>query len=116
MILSTDHVAIIVKDFDKTREWYAKNLGFTFGRKKFLSAGDSQVEIFIQSDAEKAKLDNALKAGEIGLTHICFVVDGFDEMVEKLRKEGIEVDTTPRRGRKHAEFKDPNGVILQFIE
>ena len=33
LIKSFDHVAITVKDFDSTIEWYVENLGFTVKRK-----------------------------------------------------------------------------------
>ena len=32
MIKSFDHVAITVKDFDKTIDWYVNNMGFTIQR------------------------------------------------------------------------------------
>ncbi len=122
MIKSLDHVAITVKDFDKTINWYVKNMGFSVKRNvenkergtrmAFLEAGDrATLELFGFIDSDKAVDGPTLRAEETGIKHISFFVDDMDEMCQKLRNAGIEFTTsTPER----TVFKDPNGIIIEL--
>ena len=122
MIKSFDHVAITVRDLDKTVDWYVKNLGFSVKRRidnkergmriAFLEAsGNATLEFFGFFDPAKAVDGPVLKAEETGIKHISFFVDDMDEMHKKLQSDGAEFTTfTPER----SVFKDPNGIIVEL--
>ncbi len=55
---------------------------------------------------------------DVGINHICFVVDDFDSVVERLKaanyRESIKVES--HRFRKRAYFFDNDGIEYEFIE
>ena len=122
LIKSFDHVAITVRDFDKTIHWYVKNMGFSVKRNienkergtriAFLEAGgQAMLEFFGFIDSEKAIEGPMLRAEETGIKHISFFVDDIEEMCKRLKNAGIEFTTsTPER----AVFKDPNGIVIEI--
>ena len=122
MIKSFDHVAITVKDLEKTVDWYVKNLGCSVGRSienkergmkiVFLAAGGQEIlEFFGFIDPEKAVEGPTLKAEETGIKHISFFVDDMEETCQKLKSAGVEFTTSlPNR----VVFKDLNGISLEL--
>ncbi len=122
MIKSFDHVAITVKDFDRTIEWYVENMGFAVKRKienrergtriAFLEAGGgATLEFFGFIDPEKVVEGPKLKAEETGIKHISFFVDDIDEMCKRLKSAGVEFTAaTPER----AVFIDPNDIVIEM--
>ncbi len=124
MIPYVDHVAITVKDLARSVEFYTK-LGFTALRKMetpslnivFVGSGLTQLELF-ELRKEVAKEVSPLKENEIGIKHIAFHVDEIEEVVEELKKKGVEFTTEiMKTGRRTSIFfKDPDGTILQLIQ
>lgn len=126
MILNIDHVAITAKDFDKSIDFYTKNLGFSITsisedpksgvKKAFIGVGQAKVEMF--GFGEKTIKGLPPRDEESGIKHIAFLVDNIDEICEKLKKNGVqfvqELITYP--GSKFAVFKDPDGIILQLLQ
>ncbi len=122
MISAFDHVAVTVKDLDKTIDWYVKNMGFSVKRRieikergiriAFLEVGGQVVlEFFGLIDPGKAVEGPVLKTEETGIKHISFFVHDMAEMGQRLRSAGIEFTTfTPER----AVFKDPNGILIEL--
>jgi glyoxylase I family protein len=122
LIKSFDHVAITVKEFDKTIDWYVNNLGFTVQRMveneergtrlAFLEAGgQAMLEFFGSMDPNKTVEGPTLTREETGIKHISFFVDDMDEMCQRLKKAGVEF-TSFRPTR--AVFTDPNGIVLEL--
>lgn len=122
MIKSFDHVAITVKNFDQSVDWYVKNMGFTIGRRMenkergtriaFLEAGGQAVlEVFGLFEPNKAVTGPMLKSEETGIKHISFFVDNMEETCKKLKEAGAEFTaSTPERST----FKDPNGILIEL--
>lgn len=122
MIKSFDHVAITVKDFDRTIDWYVKNLGFSVmsrtenkergTRMAFLEVnGHAMLEFFGFIDSNKAVDGPSLKAEETGIKHISFFVDDLENTCQVLKNAGVEFTAlTPKR----AVFKDPNGILVEL--
>ena len=122
MIKSFDHVAVTVKDFDETIDWYVKNLGFSVKRRierkergiriVFLEIGGQTVlEFFGFTEPSKAVNGPTLKAEQTGIKHISFFVDDMEEICQRLRNAGVEFITfNPKR----VVFKDPNGIRLEL--
>lgn len=122
MIKSFDHVAITVKDFDRTIDWYVENMGFTVKRKienkergtriAFLEAsGLAMLEFFGFIDPKRVIEGPILKAEETGIKHISFFVEDMEGICKRLKKAGVEfITSTPER----AVFKDPNGIVIEM--
>ena len=122
MIRSFDHVAITVKDLDRTINWYVKNLGFSVKssaenkergtRIAFLETnGQAVLEFFGFMDSSKAVDGPTLKAEETGIKHISFFVDDIEKTCQRLKNAGVEFTAlTPKR----AVFKDPNGIVVEL--
>lgn len=122
LIKSFDHVAITVKDLDKTIDWYVQNMGFSVKRKieieekgiriVFLEANNqTMLEFFGFIDSKKAVQGPTLKSEETGIKHISFLVDDMEDMCQRLENSGIEFTTfTPKR----VVFKDLNGIVLEL--
>jgi len=119
------HVAIIVSDYKKSREFYVDKLGFTVIRENYrpdrkdykldLKLGDSELEIFGMKNPPK-RISNPEACG---LRHLAFKVDNIEEVVEELRSKGIE--TEPVRideftGKKMTFFRDPDDLPLELHE
>lgn len=122
MITSFDHVAITVKDFEKTIDWYMKNLGFSVQRSSenkergtkmaFLEIGGKvMLEFFGFIDPNKAVDGPTLKNEETGMKHIAFNVDKLDELCQKLKNVGVEFVSSSPTG---ARIKDLNGILIEL--
>lgn len=118
------HIAIIIKDYDQTIDFYVNKLGFKIIRenkredkqdiKLDLQLGDMELEIFIKPDAPLHPFPETA-----GLRHLAFKVEDVEETVKELNALGIE--TEPIRfdaftGKKMTFFKDPDQLPLEIHE
>lgn len=119
------HIAIIVSDYKKSREFYVDKLGFEVIRENYreqrddykldLKLGDCELEIFgIKKSPERLSYPEAC-----GLRHLAFHISCIEDTVRELNALGIE--TEPIRideftGKKMTFFKDPDGLPLELHE
>lgn len=119
------HVAIIVSDYEKSREFYVDKLGFEVVRENYrkergdykldLKMGDSELEIF----GVKSAPARLTRPEACGLRHLAFRVDKIEEVVEELRKLGIKCEplrTDEFTNKKMTFFSDPDGLPLELHE
>ena len=119
------HVALIVSDYPKSREFYVDKLGFPVLQEKYrqeqgdwkllLQAGDCLLEIFGMEHAP-ARPD-APEA--CGLRHLAFYVEDIEETVAWLNGMGIETDPIgwdAFTNNRYAFFRDPDGLPLELHE
>ena len=117
------HVAIIVSDYERAKEFYVGNLGFQVLRENYqarrgsykldLKAGNQELEVFYMPGAPK----RVTNPEACGLRHLCFRVESVEEAVRELAALGIEA--TPIRlddytGEKLCFFFDPDGLPLEL--
>lgn len=122
---SIHHVAIIVSDYQRAKEFYVEKLGFQVLRENYqphrgsykldLKAGAQELEIFYMPGAPK----RVTNPEACGLRHLSFRVGCIEETVRELDQLGIE--TTPIRrddytGGKLCFFFDPDGLPLELHE
>lgn len=119
------HVAIIVSDYQKAKEFYVEKLGFPIVRENFraergdwkldLKFGDSELEIFaIPGAPERLNYPEAQ-----GLRHLAFRVESVEETVKELEGRGIPCEPIRRdtyTGRAMTFFHDPDGLPLELHE
>jgi len=120
------HIAIICSNYELSRHFYTKVLGFVVLREVYraeryswkldLQVGDQyQIELFSfpHPPARSSRPEAA------GLRHLAFEVDNLDEAVVALQEH--EVATEPIRvdeftGKRFTFFADPDGLPIEFYE
>lgn len=119
------HVAIIVSDYERSKEFYVEKLGFEIIRENYrkdrgdykldLRLGDSELEIFGVANAP-ARLT---RPEACGLRHLAFRVEDIGEVMKELAEMGIEcepVRVDEFTERKMTFFFDPDGLPLELHE
>ena len=123
---SVYHIAIIVSDIEKAREFYIKKLGFEAIRENYRKERDdwkldlrvdehTELEIF----AEKNPPKRVNRPEACGLRHLAFRVESVEETVKELDEIGIECEpirTDTYTGEKMTFFFDPDGLPLEIHE
>jgi glyoxylase I family protein len=125
-ILSIDHISINAVDFDKSRDFYGRILGFkqlqtvdcgAFDITYFALPNGPRLELF---DYHGKNQNNLREESEAGLRHLAFQVEDVAAHEKLLRAKGVEI-TLPTCDLPNLEarvllFLDPNGVTLEFCE
>ena len=123
---SVHHIAIIVSDIEKVREFYVEKLGFEVVRESYRKERDdwkldlrvdehTELEIF----AEKNPPKRVNRPEACGLRHLAFRVESVEETVKELAEMGIECEpirTDSFTGEKMTFFFDPDGLPLEIHE
>ena len=123
---SVHHIAIIVSNIEKAREFYIKKLGFEAIRENYRKERDdwkldlrvdehTELEIF----AEKNPPKRVNRPEACGLRHLAFRVASVEETVKELDEIGIECEpirTDSYTGKKMTFFFDPDGLPLEIHE
>ena len=117
------HVAIIVSDYQRSREFYVDKLGFKVIRENYrpdrgdwkldLACGDIELEIFGQDWAP----ERPDKPEARGLRHLAFKVEEIEKTVAVLESLGIpceEIRLDGYTGKKMTFFFDPDGLPLEL--
>lgn len=125
MLNVTHHVAIIVSDYEKAREFYVDKLELPIIRENYraerddykldLQVGDIELEIFGVKNPPK----RVTNPEACGLRHFAFKVDDIEEAVKWLNAKGIE--TEPIRWDEYTQkrmtfFRDPDDLPLELHE
>ena len=119
------HVAIIVSDYEKSKDFYVNKLGFKIVRENYrplrqdykldLLLGDCELEIF----GVKNPPNRVTNPEACGLRHLAFWVENIEEAVKWLAELGIE--TEPIREDEYTRkrmtfFRDPDNLPLELHE
>ncbi len=131
-IQAVHHIAMIVSDYKKSREFYVDKLGFEILRENYredrkdykldLILNGVELEIFApaQKDEEYALHPKRPSFPEAyGLRHLAFRVADAEKAARELNEKGIA--TEPVRvdefsGGKFTFFQDPDGLPLELHE
>ena len=119
------HVAIIVSDYNRSKDFYVNKLGFPILRENYrsdrndwkldLKCGGLELEIFAEPNPPK----RVTNPEACGLRHLAFWVPDVEETVKELEKKGIScepVRTDVYTGKRMTFFKDPDGLPLELHE
>jgi glyoxylase I family protein len=120
------HIAIICSDYNRSRHFYTKVLGFVVLREVYreerkswkldLQVGDQyQIELFSFPDPSL----RPSRPEAAGLRHLAFEVDDLDEAIAAVKAHDIAVE--PIRvdeftGKRFTFFADPDGLPIEFYE
>ncbi len=127
MKLSTiHHIAIIVSDYDKSKDFYVNKLGFEVIRENYRPEKedwkldlkiDSNTELEIFAPKNPPKRPSYPEA--CGLRHLAFKVEEIEAVVQQLKE--LEIECEPIRtdeftNKKMTFFFDPDGLPLELHE
>ena len=119
---AVNHVAIIVSDYEVSRDFYVNKLGFEVINEQWREANNDwlirlmapsgvELEVFAKSNAPKRITNPEAQ----GLRHLAFEVEDVDAAVEELSKIGIPCEPVRLDGtHKYTFFKDPDGLPLEI--
>ena len=123
---SVHHIAIIVSDYARSRDFYVDKLGFAVLRENYrpekkdwkldLRVNDStELEIFAPENPPK----RPSYPEACGLRHLAFRVENIEETVAELEALGIPCEPIRRdsfTGGRMTFFADPDGLPLELHE
>ncbi|TFG92957.1 MAG: methylmalonyl-CoA epimerase [Candidatus Atribacteria bacterium] len=131
MIEKIDHIGIAVKSIKETSKLLSNILGLKVTGEEiveeqkvkiaFLPIGDSELELLESTSTEGPISKFIEKKGE-GIQHIAFRVNNIEEILEKLKKEGVRLlDQKPRYGAGGTKIaflhpKSTNGILVELSE
>ncbi len=119
------HVAIIVSDYERSKDFYVNKLGFEVIRENYreqrddykldLKLGDCELELFGMKNSPK----RVSRPEACGLRHLAFHVECIEDVIAELNELGI--DCEPIRfdeytNKKMTFFFDPDGLPLELHE
>ncbi len=119
------HVAIIVSDYPKSREFYVNKLGFSVVREVYRpEKRDWKLDLQLQGlELEIFGMENPPKRPTnpeaCGLRHLAFRVEKVEEAVAWLLEKGIECEPVrmdPYTNKAMTFFFDPDGLPLELHE
>ncbi len=136
-----NHMSFTVSNLEKSIDFYQNVLGLKlvdvdYREKSFseqvtgikgahlkiayLETSNCAVELIQYLSPEGCKLD--ARSCNVGSAHVCFFVENFNEMVDKLRKKKVVfagvpsiVSAGPNKGRGVLYFEDPDSNTIEFI-
>ncbi len=120
------HVAIIVSNYEASRQFYVEKLGFPVLRENYRPEKkdwkldlrlneNTELEIFAPENPPK----RVNRPEACGLRHLAFAVDDVERTVSELQDLGIECEAIRNdsfTGRKMTFFFDPDGLPLELHE
>ena len=125
MLNAVHHVAILVKDYQRSRHFYVDLLGFTVLRENFrpekndwkldLILDGVELEIF-SAPAAPPRPD---RPEALGLRHLAFRVEDVEREAAALGAKGIPTEPIrmdPYSQKRFTFFRDPDGLPLELHE
>lgn len=120
------HVAILTNDYERSKAFYTKVLGFVILKETYREErksykldlainGQYQVELFSFPEYK----ERASFPEQKGLRHLAFSVDNIEQSVAELIAKGVDVQgirVDEITNKKFCFFYDPNGQPLELYE
>ena len=145
VIKGFDHVGICVSNLEKSLEFYCGVLGFkqvsdisqpcedseeskaiglpyvNAGRGVIIDTPNGEIELLDFRDKAEQSV-TSMPVDSVGKLHLAFTVDDIEVEIKKLEANGIVFFGSPRSDNmgddrvKWAYFKDPDGIMLEYVE
>lgn len=126
-----DHIGVAVKKLEDSLSIFQGLLGMNYSeieevpeqkvRVACLSVGESKIEL-LESTSPDGNIARYIEKRGEGIHHIAFEVDNLKEVLEDLKRKGIQlIDQEPRSGADGALIaflhpKSTNGVLIELCE
>ena len=120
------HIAIIVSDYEASKDFYVNKLGFQIVRENYRpERNDWKLDLKVNETTEleifgvKNPPARVTRPEAAGLRHLAFFTDNIEETVAELKEKGIV--TEPIRvdefsWKKFTFFADPDGLPIELHE
>jgi lactoylglutathione lyase len=118
-----DHVAIVVKDRNKSIQFYEEHLGFKKYSEQDVPVPAIEKIIYLKLGDTVLELIHMPSASLGQGFHFCLESDNFDEDYDRLKKAGIPINTEPHPAGarepnemdwKRVVFIGPDGEQIEF--
>lgn len=120
------HIAIIVSDYEKSKDFYANKLGFAILRENYRQdRGDYKLDLQVNQNTELEIFSaphapaRVTRPEACGLRHLAFTAENIEQTVQELEGLGIPCEpirTDPFTGGRFTFFQDPDGLPLELHE
>lgn len=120
------HIAIIVSDYEKAKDFYVNKLGFAILRENYREdRGDYKLDLRVNEETELEIFAVPHPPARVthpeacGLRHLAFRTDCIEETIKELEHLGIPCEPIridPFTGGKFTFFQDPDGLPLELHE
>ena len=108
MLKKINHIGIVVRDFQEAQRVYSRGLGMKLDqiveipdvqlKIGVLKIGEIEIELLEYGNPD-LPIVKALRGDRPGINHICYEVEEFGEVMEKLQANGFKlVEGFPRKG------------------
>jgi methylmalonyl-CoA/ethylmalonyl-CoA epimerase len=130
-IKKINHIAIVVPEINEALTFWQDALGLDLSHVEdvpaqetkvaFLPTGGSEVELVEPTNDTSGMARYMAKRGP-GIHHICFEVDGIEEILTQLKERGVQLineEPTIGAGGKKVAFihpKSTGGVLIELYE
>ncbi|MEU9445734.1 VOC family protein [Streptomyces sp. NPDC048304] len=122
MRITTSTVSLTVDDVSASQRFFTRHLGYTeqAAAEGFasLTREDAAVDVVLLARGTEVLPADQRNQHASGMI-LAFTGTGIDMEEKRLRTEGVEI-TMPLReepwGERLFQIKDPNGVVIQFVE
>jgi catechol 2,3-dioxygenase-like lactoylglutathione lyase family enzyme len=142
-VVGVGHIGITVSDIDRSISFYRDVLGFEVGEKlrvggeifeKVTGVQGAEIDIaFVRAHGQflellsyvkpEGRTPSRLRACDPGFMHVAFKVKDLENVVASIEAHGFEpmnsiqtVAEGPAKGLRVIYARDPDGVVLEFIE
>lgn len=126
LISSIHHIAIICSDYQKSKHFYNKILGFTIIHEAYREHRDSYKLDLLVDDCTQIELFSfpnpparPSTPESCGLRHLAFRVSNLDLVVGHLAEHGViceNIRIDEFTDKRFTFFKDPDGLPLELYE
>ena len=115
-----DHVALAVRDIERSAKWYVDILGFERfyegmwnGIPVFIGKGDTAIALFPVRERES---QTAMRSDNSGMLHLAFRADAgnFVAAQNELNRRGIKFEVEDHEISHSIYFRDPDGNKLEI--
>ncbi len=127
------HVAIAVNNLDTAEKIYTTALGLKVEHREVVEDQKVSTSMLVPKDggtaiellepmSEDSPISKFLEKRGEGIHHICYKVDDIDQVLAKLKEQGVRlIDETPRPGAYNSRVafihpKAMNGVLVELAE
>ena len=120
------HIAIIVSDYEASKDFYVNKLGFQIVRENYRpERNDWKLDLKVNETTEleifgvKNPPARVTRPEAAGLRHLAFFTDNIEETVAELKEKGIVTElirVDEFSGKKFTFFADPDGLPIELHE